>query len=106
MNYELQAAIDSRNDGMRRADEHAVATIDGWHEMVDNMMSFFLLHQRKPFLAEEFVKYCAGKIPPPPDGRAFGPVFARAQRAGKIYKNGYALALSSNLSPKVLWVKA
>ena len=56
------------------------------------------------FLAEQVVAACP--LPVPHDGRAWGPVFMRARRAGWIQKVGYAPSASSNLSPKCLWRSA
>ena len=44
-------------------------------------------------------------LSPPPDGRAWGHVMARARSRGLIVAVGYGPAASSNGSPKVLWAK-
>src|SRR5262245_43916112 len=42
-------------------------------------------------------------LPEPTDGRAWGAVLQRARRAGLIEPAGTRKAVTSNLSPKVLW---
>jgi hypothetical protein len=98
-------AADKRNEGMDRAEDHAEHTSSGWGAAAASLLEKFVQERgSEPFLAEDFVDYARTKILSPPDKRAFGPVLSRAAKAGVIRKDGYALAKTSNLSPKVKWV--
>lgn len=103
-----QLAIDfaaaKRDDGIQRAAEHAGA------EWVEDAVAFVDRSTRGTsgvFLAEdmrtawEFQGYR-----PAPDSRAWGHVMRLAAKRGYIRKAGYLPAKSSNLSPKVAWVRA
>jgi len=59
---------------------------------------------RGRFLAEDFLE--SGVIIRPEEGRAMGALFRVAAARGIVRKAGYALARSSNMSPKVQWEAA
>lgn len=92
-----------RDDGIRRAVEHADAVVMDWssHALV-KLLEYAAMHDI--FMVEDVRVYAEVKgLPAPPDGRAWGAVVQRAAKSGQIIKLGYAPARSSNLSPKVQW---
>jgi hypothetical protein len=102
----MQAAHERADDGMKRAAEHAEDVRANWLTFAREELVTWLRTQRGPFLAEDFVIGTHNSLPPPPDRRAFGLVIQSAARAGIIVKVGYALAATSNGSPKCRWQDA
>lgn len=102
---DFEAARRRRDEGARRAAEHAERVVDPqWQTKAAEFFERVIAGVRGPFLAELVVAEAkAANFPLPPDGRAWGAVIQRAARAGKIVKVGYAPASTSNCSPKVLW---
>lgn len=94
-----------REDGMRRAREHAEKITKSWRLIGMVALERFLGERKdKPFLAEEFVDWSKKNgVPQPPDGRAWGSVLSSARKLDIIVKAGVGLATTSNLSPKPLW---
>ena len=100
------AAIERRDTGINRSVEKADRDDSGWSlAAYYGLLNFVKAHREKEFLAEDVREWCEihGYVNPPENGRAWGAVMRRAARRGIITKCGYALAKSSNLSPKVLW---
>jgi hypothetical protein len=101
-----QAAIERRDTGISRAIEKADRDDPDWSLVAYyGLLKFIAVHNDKQFLAEDVREWCEvhGHITPPENGRAWGGVMRRAASRNIIKKCGYALAKSSNLSPKVLW---
>jgi hypothetical protein len=95
-----------RDDGMRRAVEHADAVEASWSARAHALLlEYAVLHGE--WMVEDLRDWTlVHGLPNPPDGRAWGAVVQRAARSGAIVRVGYAPAKSSNLSPKCLWVLA
>lgn len=99
-----EAARIKRDVGMERVIDHADRVNTGWSEDCLNLLRLFLVQQcGQPFLTEDFKRWTVGRIDPPPDGRAYGPVIMRAKREGFIRTVGVAKATTSNLSLKPIW---
>jgi len=105
---DLQASRDRRDAGIDRSARNSGQEWqdDAYLSLVrflDLRMSSVL----DAFLCEE-VRDAAERagLPDPPTKRAWGAVMRRAARNRLIVRQGYAPALSSNLSPKVLWRRA
>jgi hypothetical protein len=94
-----------RDDGIRRARQHAEKVKKSWRLIgMVALEKFLALRGFQEFLAEEFVDWCRKDgTPQPPDGRAWGSVFTSARKLELIEKIGTRNAATSNLSPKVLW---
>ena len=93
-----------RDDGMKRAVDHADRVSHAWSVLAYQMLIDYLRYDG-PFLAEEYVAWAKdGGIPDPPDNRAFGAIIQRAARAGLIVKAGYRE--DRYCSPKTLWRRA
>ena len=96
-------ARQARDAGMARAAEHAERVDPDWPVRALVFVRFYAATHAE-FLTEDVVAaYLAAGHPPPPDGRAWGPVMQAAARREIIERCGYDAARTSNLSPKVLW---
>jgi hypothetical protein len=85
-----------------RADRH----IDEWTAKAVALFAEFARQATQPFLTEEARQYAESHgLSEPPDGRAWGHVAKRCQKAGLTVSAGFGAAKSSNGSPKVLWTK-
>lgn len=65
--------------------------------------AYAIIHRGQEFTTED-VRLAAKNVPPAPDGRAWGAIAIRAKREGLVKSNGYRCVVSSNNSPKVLWL--
>lgn len=95
-----------RDRGITHAVRHATRVDPDWFDRALLALRAFVAERgTRSFLAEEFVAYAREQMgcASPPDGRAFGGVMKRAAATGVIVRVGYALANSSNRSPKCLW---
>lgn len=94
-----------RDKGIKAAVEHADAVELNWSERADIYVRNWLRrHGDDPFLMEDVVADAKREgFPDPPDGRAFGGVIRKLARDKAVIKVGYALAASSNRSPKCQW---
>lgn len=105
--FTFAEATKRRDDGMRRAVEHADDVTAEWSKRAIGLLIEYARWDDAGFLAEQVRLFAHDQgLPSPPDGRAWGAVFQRAAKAGHIVRLGYAPAKSSNLSPKVLWGRA
>lgn len=98
-------AIELRDDGIRRAVEHADALEPSWSERAYTFFCGWLLGRNEPFQTCEARWASEGIVPPPPDARAWGHVARRAALAGKIVAIGTAPDLDpkSHRSPCNVW---
>lgn len=97
----IEDAIARRDDGISRAAQHAG---NRWQRLARGYLLEYLALTCTTFLAEQFRDFAERRgIEAPPDKRAWGAVLQSAARERLIAKAGCAPALSSNLSPKVLW---
>jgi len=101
----LQAAIKRRDLGMQRAVEKSNKNPSQWSRAAYFGIIKYIAENKQPFLTEDVREWCElrGCVIAPENGRAWGNVMKRAAKSRLILKHGYALAKSSNLSPKVLW---
>lgn len=94
-----------RDDGMKRAVDHADRVSHAWSVLAYQ----FLIHclnvwGDETFIAEDVVKCSHATVPEPPDARSLGAIIQRAARAGLIVKAGYRE--DRYCSPKTLWRRA
>lgn len=100
LELDYTAARAARDNGMRRALEHAEREHDGWkHEAYEALVAYARTHRE--FTSEQFRADTGMQSPTTP--KAFGAVFQRAARAGVITKRGFAIAKERHLSPCPLW---
>lgn len=92
---ELQSSLDftrseeNRDNGIKRAIDHANAEILDWETMAYNFfVNVFLKHNKGIFQCEDFRAACKGVVPDPPSLRAYGGIITRAKYAGLIIKAG------------------
>lgn len=97
---------DARARGELGAARAANRAGEGWKiAALAAVEAYCIAHPGETFMAEQ-IREWATHVPPPPDGRAWGHVMQAARRYGIIEAAGYAPAVSSNGSPKVLWRRA
>lgn len=107
MNDEMARAEARADEGMARAAQHAEAVAPGWCARAVESLRGFAKRQTGPFLIESarFVMQAEG-LPVPPEERAWGAVTRQASKAGFIaMTDRMGRAVTSNGSPKPLWVK-
>jgi hypothetical protein len=93
-----------RDDGMRRAVDHADAVSPGWGAVAFLLVAAWCVrHRGEHFLAERVREDLEPHLPMPPDRRAWGSVFVRAVREHLIVRVGFGPANSSNRGPKSIW---
>lgn len=96
-----------RDDGMRRAEEHADRVTHAWSALAYGFVHQYVagLSGADVFITEKLVEAArAAAIPDPPDARAWGSIINRAARNGLIVKSGYAE--DRFCSPKTVWRRA
>jgi len=103
-----QLAIDfaacRRDLGIARAADHAG---DRWAKVARGYLLEWLATHAGDFMAEDFREWALERgCDSPPDARAWGHAMKSAKNDGLIRCVGYALANSSNRSPKCQWVRA
>ena len=99
-------AATRRDDGIRRAVEHADSVEPSWSDRAGAMLLQYAA-SREAWMAEDLREWAHARgLPSPPDGRAWGVVVRRAAAAGHIVKVGAGPARSSNLSLKHVWCAA
>lgn len=76
-----------------------------WRRLAMTALRDFLAQRGEhPFLTEAFRMFARGHgVPDPPDARTWGGVMTAAKKEKLIESVGFDRALTSNLSPKVLW---
>lgn len=92
-----------RDEGMRRAAEHAEKVNPGWVEQAYSFLATFVKDRPGDFLAEDVRLAAALVLPEPPDNRAWGPVFKEACRRGLIQRKGYGAAKTGHMRPMPIW---
>jgi hypothetical protein len=104
MQIDLFSASEKGHAAAKASADRADREIDEWTEKAVALFADYAKQAPFPFLTEdarEFAEFCG--LPSPPDGRAWGHIAKRCQRAGLIVSAGFGSAKSSNGSPKVLW---
>lgn len=101
----LQQARAKGEAGIKSSSEHAG---ESWNEDAFHYLRWFaaLMYRKgQTFHIEKFREWAYAKgLPKPPEQRAFGALTQKAIRMGLITPTGlYARALSSNLSPKMIY---
>jgi hypothetical protein len=101
-----KAAREARDDGIRRATEHADAVSPRWSdEAYEALLRWCEGKSGREFLAESARLDLVDAVPAPPDQRAWGGVFVRAARAGYLERAGYRKARDPKVhcSINTLW---
>jgi len=101
------AAQDAAELGIERAGEHADRCSSDWVEEAAEALGWAATQHRggAGFTIEQLRQLCSA-LPEPPDLRAWGAATRRATRLGYVIKtDGFALAASSNNSPKPLYTQ-
>lgn len=77
-----------RDEGMRRAIDHAEREVPNWAELAyEKLIEFTTEYPYLEFMAEDFRKWAYHKgLPEPPHSRAFGGIMVKARRADLIVK--------------------
>lgn len=80
----LDLGAQYRDEGMRRAEDHANRSTEGWSTLAFVMLEAYAREQRF-FTSEQFIAYAFSRaLPQPPDKRAFGSIIRRAVNARLI----------------------
>ena len=97
-----------RTEGMRRAVEHADRVEPNWSDEALKFLHGWAKGGKEcgkgPFLIEQVIAVCRQYecLPEPPTTKAWGAVVKRAQKAGWLVKDGFAIG-QGNACPKILW---
>lgn len=94
-----------RDDGIRRAHEHAEADEPGWTERAALYLRDYAARvaHGQPFLLEDAREASGARVSAPANPKAWGRAVQVAARRGWLVREGYAPARSSNGSPKCAW---
>ena len=99
--FDFAAARAARDDGIRRAAEHAEAVTPKWGDRAFEILRCFCHRpggSGEDFTSEDVRAYAKNLgLPDPPHLRAWGGVFQRAARAGLIVKTGTTTARAVNV---------
>lgn len=99
-NIEKHQAERRRDEGMQRT------ALNSGPQWQSSALTFVRAYAEKKafFLTEEVRQFAEARgLAVPPSKKAWGPVMKLAARRKLIKADGFALANSSNRSPKVLW---
>jgi hypothetical protein len=106
MQQDLFSASEKGHAAAQAAAARADREIDDWTQKAVALFAEYASQAFDPFLTEEARQYAESHgLSSPPDGRAWGHVAKKCQRAGVVTSAGFGAAKSSNGSPKVLWKK-
>jgi hypothetical protein len=106
MKQDLFSASEKGHAAAKAAAARADREIDEWTDKAVALFATFAKITPSPFLTEEARQFAESRgLSSPPDGRAWGHVAKKCQRAGVVTSAGFGAAKSSNGSPKVLWKK-
>jgi len=104
MQQDLFSASEKGHAAAKAAADRADREIDEWTKKAVALFADFATMNPSPFLTEEARQFAESHgLSSPPDGRAWGHVAKKCQRAGVVTSAGFGAAKSSNGSPKVLW---
>lgn len=92
-----------RDDGIRRAQDHAEADAPGWTEEAAAFLREYARNCSGTFLCEQARAASKHWVPEPENGKAWGAAALYAMKRGWIVKAGFGPASSSNGSPKTLF---
>ena len=106
MKIDHAAAQEAGELGINRAAEHADSEFSGWVEEAAEALGWAATEFRGEKFTIEQLRQLTSALPDPPDLRSWGAATRRATRLGYIAKtNEFALAASSNNSPKPLYIR-
>jgi hypothetical protein len=106
MQQDLFSASEKGHAAAKAAAARADREIDDWTQKAVALFAEYASKAPSPFLTEEARQYAESHgLSVPPDGRAWGHVAKKCQRAGVVASAGFGAAKSSNGSAKVLWRK-
>jgi hypothetical protein len=106
MQEDLFSASEKGHAAAQASAERADREIDDWTNKAVALFATFAKITPYPFLTEDARQFAESRgLSSPPDGRAWGHIAKRVQRAGITVSAGFGSAKSSNGSPKVLWKK-
>jgi hypothetical protein len=104
MQQDLFSASEKGYAAAQAAAARADREIDEWTDKAVALFAEYASRAFDPFLTEEARQFAESRgLSSPPDGRAWGHVAKKCQRAGVVTSAGFGAAKSSNGSPKVLW---
>ena len=104
MQHDLFSASEKGHAAAKASADRADREIDEWTNKAVALFAEFAIKTPSPFLTEEARQFAESHgLTSPPDGRAWGHIAKRCQRAGITVSAGFGSAKSSNGSPKVLW---
>jgi hypothetical protein len=106
MQQDLFSASEKGHAAAKAAAARADREIDDWTQKAVALFAEYAGKAPSSFLTEEARQYAESHgLSVPPDGRAWGHVAKKCQRAGVVASAGFGAAKSSNGSAKVLWRK-
>jgi hypothetical protein len=106
MTINHEEAQEAAELGIKRAADHAEREGSGWVEEAAEALGWAATQHLGPEFTIEQLRQLTTQLPDPPDLRAWGAATQRAARLGYIVKtSNFALAASSNNSPKPLYVQ-
>lgn len=100
-----EVARELRDDGMRRAVDHANHVEPGWQERAIEHVRAFVM-ERREFMCEDAREFAEARgMSLPPDNRAWGAVMTKCARLGLIVKDrlGYAKDPKVHMRPTSVW---
>lgn len=101
-----EPAIAARDEGMRRAVDHADEVHVHWSDQAYELIKRYAKENRR-FISEQCTAWAAEQgFKSPTDARAWGAPFKRAAKDGIIVRVGYGTSLRRHLSPTPLWESA
>ena len=104
MQEDLFSASEKGHAAAKAAAARADREIDEWTDKAVALFAEYAGKAPSSFLTEEARQFAESRgLSSPPDGRAWGHVAKKCQRAGVVTSAGFGAAKSSNGSPKVLW---
>lgn len=102
---DFTAAVALRDEGISRAAARQESRVLGWQDRAVAMFDNF----REPtFQTCQFARWChTFGLPAAPEGRAWGAVVVRLQKAGRIERDGFAPCVdpSQHRTPVAVWRK-
>lgn len=100
---DFTAARARRDEGIRRAVDHANAVEPRWADQAYEFLVRYL-QTVETCTSEQARAAAAGVVPEPPSRRAWGGPFTRAARAGLIEREGYTTAVDPKVHCNVVTV--
>lgn len=103
---QVEQAVVDRDVGMSRALAGAEFKYEAWSGAALEFVRKFVRERRRmglPMFMTEDIRAASIRWGLPDGGKAWGPIMRAAAREGIIVKHGYGPAVTSNLSPKVMW---